>query len=175
MEVSKEIQQQLQEAQNAVDSLEAAMQPLSTKSWKEFETQVPDPLTRARAFVALAHCITVLFDRYLRTAGIDVDEHALMKEKERWRLYDKKLRRLINECELKTSSRTTTINLAAANRFIEHAIPDLSAEQRTALKQANTSHSSRKRPGRGTASTVSAVDEHAQPDADAFLSEVLDK
>ena len=53
---------------------------------------------------------------------------------ERLRLYEKKVRKLESERWLAHNSAQTQINVAAANRFISAAIPDLTATQRAALK-----------------------------------------
>ena len=50
------------------------------------------------------------------------------------RLYDKKVRKLESERWLAHNSAQTQINVAAANRFISAAIPDLTPTQRAALK-----------------------------------------
>ena len=53
---------------------------------------------------------------------------------ERVRLYEKKVRKLESERWLAQNSAQRQINMAAANRFIRAAIPDLTTTQRAALK-----------------------------------------
>ena len=55
---------------------------------------------------------------------------------DRIRLYQKKVKKLEQDQTLATSRRSTAINIGAANRFISAAVTDLSAQQKTALQQA---------------------------------------
>ena len=50
------------------------------------------------------------------------------------RLYEKKVKKLESERWLAHNSAQTQINVAAANRFISAATPDLKPAQRAALK-----------------------------------------
>ena len=59
---------------------------------------------------------------------------------ERLRLYEMKVRKLESEQWLAHNSAQTQINVAAANRFISAAIPDLTATQRAALKTVRLPH-----------------------------------
>ena len=54
---------------------------------------------------------------------------------ERLRLYTKKVEKVESEKWLKEHKPALSLSIAAANRFITNAIPDLSAEQKTALRQ----------------------------------------
>ena len=54
---------------------------------------------------------------------------------DRLKAYGKKVRKLESAEYLALHKPATEINIAAANRFINHAIPDLSKEQKAALKQ----------------------------------------
>jgi hypothetical protein len=56
---------------------------------------------------------------------------------ERLHRYGNKLRRAANEDELARSRPGTELNVAAANRFISQAIPDLTPEQRRRLREQN--------------------------------------
>lgn len=59
---------------------------------------------------------------------------------ERLKVYGKKIRRLESEEYLAKTRPSLEVNIAAANRFINNAIPDLSKEQKQALKQARLFH-----------------------------------
>jgi hypothetical protein len=54
---------------------------------------------------------------------------------ERLRLYDKKLQKAESEQWLKEHRPSLSVSVAAANRFISAAIPDLTPEQRKALRK----------------------------------------
>lgn len=57
----------------------------------------------------------------------------------RLRQYGDKVEKVKNEKELKAAKKLTNVNIAAANRFISHAIPDLTKEQKQALRQVRVS------------------------------------
>ena len=48
------------------------------------------------------------------------------------------MRKVAAEHELQHSRRSLEVNVAAVNRFINNAIPELSAQQREALKEAGS-------------------------------------
>ena len=49
--------------------------------------------------------------------------------------YTKKVNRAVAEKELRESRRSLNVDVATANRFIAHAVNDLTAAQKAALKQ----------------------------------------
>lgn len=51
------------------------------------------------------------------------------------KFYAKKVRKLESEEYLSTHKPSMEVNVAAANRFITHAIPDLNKEQKAALRK----------------------------------------
>ena len=54
---------------------------------------------------------------------------------DRIKRYQAKLKKLIEDEELASRRRTITLNVGAANRFIDAAIPDLTEDQKAALKK----------------------------------------
>ena len=54
---------------------------------------------------------------------------------ERLRLYTKKVEKVESEKWLKEHKPALSLSIAAANRFITNAIPDLSAEQKAGLRK----------------------------------------
>ena len=62
----------------------------------------------------------------------------LVNLQDRLKAYGKKVRKLESAEYLATHKPATEVNIAAANRFINHAIPDLSQDQKAALKQASS-------------------------------------
>lgn len=60
----------------------------------------------------------------------------LQSVQERLRRYEAKLRRATLDDELARTRPSSDLNVAAANRFIANAIPDLTAEQKQALRDA---------------------------------------
>ena len=58
-------------------------------------------------------------------------------QQERVKLYQKKIQKAESAAYVAANKSSTEINIAAANRFITHAIPELTAQQKQALKQVN--------------------------------------
>ncbi|KAL6012182.1 hypothetical protein ACLOJK_002660 [Asimina triloba] len=69
----------------------------------------------------------------LRCSGIQPDDHSVKTEIERLRLYEAKLERF-NGWSKEPLRPSTTINYQAATRFIEHSLPDLTADQKQSLR-----------------------------------------
>ncbi|KAL2236908.1 nuclear nucleic acid-binding protein C1D [Sesamum indicum] len=101
-----------------------------------------EPLERAQALFLVAKATTTLFALRLRCKGIDPDDHPIKKELERLELYQEKLQRSmdLHKAPLRPSA---TINPQAAARFIEHSLPDLSAEQKKSMREISRGESSR--------------------------------
>lgn len=54
---------------------------------------------------------------------------------ERLKHYDKKVKKLESADYLAKNRRSLTLNIGAANRFIDNAVPSLTKEQKEALRQ----------------------------------------
>ncbi|KAF3970387.1 hypothetical protein CMV_005916 [Castanea mollissima] len=95
-------------------------------------SQMP-PLQRAQTLLTLAKATTTLFTLRLRCTGVHPDDHPVKSELERLSLYEDKLERLIDlsKAPLRPSA---TLNSQAATRFIEHALPDLTSEQKQSMR-----------------------------------------
>ena len=59
----------------------------------------------------------------------------ILCSQERLSIYRKKIQKVESEKWFKEHKRTLEVNVSAANRFISHAIPELTNEQRSALKR----------------------------------------
>ncbi|WCJ30401.1 Nuclear nucleic acid-binding protein C1D [Euphorbia peplus] len=92
------------------------------------------PIDRAQSLFMLAKATTLLFALRLKCNGIDPDEHPVKTELERLSLYQDKLERSIDlsKAPLRPS---TTLNSRAAARVIEHALPDLTPDQRKSMRE----------------------------------------
>ncbi|PIN12444.1 DNA-binding protein C1D involved in regulation of double-strand break repair [Handroanthus impetiginosus] len=92
-----------------------------------------EPLERAQALFLIAKATTTLFALRLRCKGVDPDDHPVKKEIERLNVYQEKLQKSmdLSKAPLRPSA---TINPQAAARFIEHSLPDLSAEQKQSMR-----------------------------------------
>ncbi|MEW5317486.1 MAG: hypothetical protein WDW38_008777 [Sanguina aurantia] len=92
------------------------------------------PLERAEAFLALAECANVLCHMHLRASGSDPMEHNVKGELERLKQYRKKVNRVTAADELSRARPTVKLDIAAANRFINHAMPSFSDDQAERLR-----------------------------------------
>ncbi|KAK9839828.1 hypothetical protein WJX81_004667 [Elliptochloris bilobata] len=167
---SQDALQQVQTFKAAFASLEAQLESFLAVSQKDLDTQL-QPVLRASVQLALAQATQAVFLCYLRAAGVAEASQA-GKAAERVRLYEKKVRKLESEAWLAQNSAQTQVNVAAANRFISAAIPDLTLAQRAALKAAasRTREQARQRPAKpGGKRKASAAEE-----AEAFLAKELD-
>ncbi|DBA77536.1 TPA: hypothetical protein ACH3X1_009351 [Trebouxia sp. C0004] len=109
---------------------------LLTPSFTYGDLLQASPFERAELHLAVAQAIQTLFCLYLRAHGTSPEEHAFAKEEERISRFKRKVSKVNSEALLQKSKRATEVNIQAANRFITAAIPELSKEQKQALKQA---------------------------------------
>ena len=96
---------------------------------------------------------------YMKTVGLDPADHAVKRELERVELYRAKVDKAavrLSEKKMRSKNANTKLDVAAADRFIQHQMGgELSAEQKAALKAKNAG---------GGAGNGSAAEE-----AEAFL------
>eukprot|EP00243_Klebsormidium_subtile_P003885 TRINITY_DN17517_c0_g1_i1.p1 TRINITY_DN17517_c0_g1~~TRINITY_DN17517_c0_g1_i1.p1 ORF type:complete len:151 (-),score=15.19 TRINITY_DN17517_c0_g1_i1:128-580(-) len=100
---------------------------------KELDGEL-QPLESARLNLELSETAATLFCMYLNTRGVGDDAHPVTKELERLRLYKTKVSKVVDR-QKGPKAPTVSLNVGAANRFIDHAIPDLSTEQRQRLQR----------------------------------------
>ncbi|KAG0614132.1 hypothetical protein M758_6G153000 [Ceratodon purpureus] len=88
---------------------------------------------RAAYFLGLAKATNALFCLHLRTTGQSPEKHGVKSELERVNVYHDKVAHAIDRSTA-PSRPTSAINLPAANRFIEHAVTDLTEEQKQKMR-----------------------------------------
>ncbi|GAB4854649.1 hypothetical protein Ancab_023231 [Ancistrocladus abbreviatus] len=91
------------------------------------------PLQRAQSLLLLAKAVSTLFTVRLRCTGVQPDDHPIKGELDRLSRYQDKLERFV-DLSKEPLRPSTTINYQAATRFIEHSLPDLTAEQRQSMR-----------------------------------------
>jgi exosome complex protein LRP1 len=133
--LSDDVKGDLKAFQRALSGLQQQLQPFLNGSLKELESQL-DVFQRASLHGVLAQAAASLFQLLLRTRGQDPEEHPFAKDVETSKRFVKKARKVLAEKELSEAKRHTLVNVEAANRFITHAIPELTKDQKQALKQA---------------------------------------
>jgi len=85
---------------------------------KEDHAKKLSAIDQAKVSIMEAYAINALFYVYLKTQGIDPSTHAVKEELDRVKLYVKKLQDLVD----RDKKATLTLNVGAANRFINHAL-----------------------------------------------------
>jgi exosome complex protein LRP1 len=93
----------------------------------------------------LSQAAALLFTLYLKTKGIDPEDHPFKKEEGRLKQYKKKVRKLAAELEINESNRTLEVDVAAMSRFIAAAVPDFSSQQKKELKKIGEEGDSKKK------------------------------
>ncbi|KAL3678166.1 hypothetical protein R1sor_021122 [Riccia sorocarpa] len=127
-----EVLQDVRNVDTALKGVEEQLNRVLPNCTPEVMAQLT-PLERASTVLSLSKTINALFCLYLRTEGLDPDKHSVTDELERVDLYQTKVQAAID------SKRRPTVNLdiRAANRFIEHAIPDLHDDKKRQLRDLN--------------------------------------
>lgn len=126
--------------QRSVSQLEVAMSDLQTHirwlvSLESLESLVLlSAADRAAYFLAIAKATNALFCLHLRTTGQSPEKHGVKSELERVNVYHDKVALAIDR-RTAPSRPTSSINVPAANRFIEHAVPGFSEEQKQKMRE----------------------------------------
>ncbi|KAK9808690.1 hypothetical protein WJX72_001998 [[Myrmecia] bisecta] len=171
---------QLQRFTAALDYLQRELEPITSVSGRELDKQL-EPLERAQLHMRLSEALLVLFHLYLRAHGQQPADQPTAKEAERLELYKRKVQKVVSEKELQESRPTVQLNVAAANRFINSAIPDLTPAQRKALREPAQRKALREAGVQQKAKQQQAPASQSAPkrkadsrsEADAFLEETL--
>eukprot|EP00798_Chlamydomonas_sp_ICE-L_P015270 gene15270-21352_t len=135
-----EVSLQLTRFQSAAEGLEQVVPSLTHTVTHLSDLKgkgADESLLAAQAYLALAQSAHTLYNMLLRTQGRDPEE--TKKEDERLSRVHKRVTKSAAAKELREARPTVTLDIGAANRFINAAIPELSAEQRQLLKDATLS------------------------------------
>ncbi|CAM6036776.1 unnamed protein product [Sphagnum compactum] len=147
-----EVLENVKQLNGPVMELELQLRVL-LKSCRRQSLSLLTPVERASTFLCLSKALTTLFSFHLRTSGICPEKHAAHSEVERVSLYHDKVMKALDQSKGALQP-TSAIDVGAANRFIEHAIPDLSADQKRRMwevsKIQNQKQNHRKRSGGGS-------------------------
>ncbi|XP_024401229.1 uncharacterized protein [Physcomitrium patens] len=127
------VQRNVSQLEIAVSDLQRHIRLLTSPESRE-SIQLLSPADRASYFLAIAKAANALFCLHLRTTGQDPEKHGVKSELERVSVYNDKVAAAIDR-SMAPSRPTSAINVPAANRFIEHAIPDLTEEQKQKVRE----------------------------------------
>ncbi|GBF88450.1 hypothetical protein Rsub_01163 [Raphidocelis subcapitata] len=134
MDLPQEVVERLDTLEESLETLGCFLTPFLEATPREVDASMP-PLEAARAHLTLAKAAVLLARLRLRLRGEALGaDHPLQREQERIERYEKKLGRASREDELARTRPGSDLNVAAANRFISAAIPDLTPAQKAALR-----------------------------------------
>ncbi|CAI5536802.1 unnamed protein product [Closterium sp. Naga37s-1] len=126
-------------AEAAVSQLETSLTPIVDRCSSRALAADLAPMDRAKTHLVTAHAAASLFCLVLRSYGMAPSEHGVAKDMARIDSYVHKVR-LADTAggagDGAVGAPTSSLNVAAANRFIVHAIPDLTPEQRRLVREA---------------------------------------
>ncbi|OJT12042.1 Nuclear nucleic acid-binding protein C1D [Trametes pubescens] len=108
---------------DSLDDLEERLEPLLAQTLPESLLPL-DTIQQVKLNVALPYLVYDLIFIYLKTRGIDPKTHPVVAELDRVRQYFDKIKNAEDP-----EKRKTTVDKAAANRFIKHAIAQVRAQR----------------------------------------------
>ncbi|KAF8323245.1 hypothetical protein DL93DRAFT_2070848 [Clavulina sp. PMI_390] len=106
---------------SSLDDLEATLEPLLAQTLAQTEENL-EPEQTAKLQVLLSYVIQDLVLVYLKTKGLDPQQHPVSEELRRVKSYFDKIKEAENP-----ATRSLVVDRAAANRFIRAAISDAQA------------------------------------------------
>ncbi|KAG7099796.1 hypothetical protein E1B28_001608 [Marasmius oreades] len=106
---------------SSLDELEDHLQPLLSQTLPETLLSL-EPLQQAKLLTDIPYVVYDLVFIYLKTRGIDPKTHPVIAELERVKSYFGKIKNAENPPQ-----RTTQVDKAAATRFIQHAISQVTS------------------------------------------------
>jgi len=107
----------------ALDDLESELEPLLAQTLPETVVGL-DTIQQAKLQVAIPYLVYDLVFIYLKTRGIDPKSHPVIGELDRIKQYFDKLKNAEDPAK-----RSVAVDKAAANRFIKHAIAQVTAHR----------------------------------------------
>lgn len=134
MEAAKEVTAAVVSVAEELQTLEQCLQALLPLLHDPSTLAALPPLHRAASFLSLSKALNALFFLHYRCEGVSPEDNLLSSELERVSLYDSKVGHFIDDLK-GPKYRSTVLNVEATNRVIEHAIPDLSEEQKRELQE----------------------------------------
>lgn len=119
--------------QASAERLQAVLGDDLVASLKDIKQLTPTEQAQVHtALMQVALTATAFLHRAQGNAGPPA---ALTAEHRQLKAYETKLQKVLANEDLKAQRKKMEINIDAAHRFIEHAIPELTRQQKTSLKQ----------------------------------------
>ena len=147
MELSEDVIRQLRQFSSKVDALQATARATCSKA---NETKTENGIERAKIYLSMARQIHEAM--VLLSSASGKERPTMHQDKERIETFSKKLNKAESTEILKRGKpeHIGSINIAAANRFISQAIPELSIEQKNKLKAASNAVKAAAAEGQGS-------------------------
>ncbi|KAI0714939.1 Sas10/Utp3/C1D family-domain-containing protein [Earliella scabrosa] len=133
-ESSEQLLTKLATLNDSLDDLEDRLEPLLSQTLPESLLPL-ETIQQVKLNVALPYLVYDLIFIYLKTRGIDPKTHPVVGELDRVRQYFDKIKNAEDP-----EKRKTTVDKAAANRFIKHAIAQVKDQRPPGEAQPGPSH-----------------------------------
>ncbi|XP_024535971.1 uncharacterized protein LOC9629937 [Selaginella moellendorffii] len=168
--IPEEVMEGVSGMDDRLERLEQHMKKL-LNSWSPDALALLAPADRASAYMAVSKALNAVYCLLLRTRGECPEDHPVKSELDRVNLYDEKVQ---YACDRSKAPRPTlSLDVKAANRFIEHGIPDLTEEQKLLVREAGmrttTKKNNRPRPDHSSSKRLKSGESVADAAA-AFLA-----
>ncbi|EFJ23641.1 hypothetical protein SELMODRAFT_442808 [Selaginella moellendorffii] len=177
--IPEEVMEGVSGMDDRLERLEQHMKKL-LNSWSPDALALLAPADRASAYMAVSKALNAVYCLLLRTRGECPEDHPVKSELDRVNLYDEKVQYACDRSKGETLSMkllpprpTLSLDVKAANRFIEHGIPDLTEEQKLLVREAGmrttTKKNNRPRPDHSSSKRLKSGESVADAAA-AFLA-----
>eukprot|EP01024_Parvocaulis_polyphysoides_P040465 TRINITY_DN36825_c0_g1_i4.p2 TRINITY_DN36825_c0_g1~~TRINITY_DN36825_c0_g1_i4.p2 ORF type:complete len:142 (-),score=27.06 TRINITY_DN36825_c0_g1_i4:122-547(-) len=128
VEVPDEVQSQLNNMEEILQQFDEAIEAaIKLKSSSELA-----PLQEAHLQLLLARSGQAVYDIFMNTLGKESDSKT---NHQRLKAYTKKVQQSETQLLQTEEQQNLKLDIQAANRFIEHALPELTKEQKQLMKQ----------------------------------------
>lgn len=163
------IAQQVRRAKALSERLEERLRPLLRLQPDEISKMTAQQ--QAELHLVTAQGLAAIYELFAKVSGTPID--GFEKEQARLERYAKKVGISGNELDLSQSSRSLTVDVAAANRFIDALIPDLDRQQRAESQEASKAAKRQKFEAEEAEARETAEKEKASKAAAQFMSVAL--
>jgi exosome complex protein LRP1 len=131
--ISPELQQTIQSLDASITTISKHVESFLSAPMEDLISQMTSE-EHAKLNVLLAYTLNTLFYAYLKTQGASPGNHPVKAELERVKTYLAKLKELSNQPK---ETPTVALNKEAAERFIKHALVEISDEPKSGKSEAN--------------------------------------
>jgi len=159
-----------QDPLSTCQNLDAALSAIETHLAPYFavpreETQATlAPIDQAKLNIVTAYSINTLYYIYLRTRGMNPNDHPVKQELERVKLYIKKIKELADTPDVPKEP-NVRLNVDAAGRFIQHALAPTNSDSMDTTSSTSNNNSNSNATPKAQTSTSQRPTHSRQPSA----------